>query len=92
VGADPAAGGTFALTFNEAVGNEAAIGAEIGNNAAFGASSTKATTAWSADGKTATVTLGAGETLNADMILTLASILDLAGNEATSVAYTLDIA
>jgi hypothetical protein len=92
VGANPAAGATFALTFNEAVGNEAAIGTEIGNNAAFGASSTKATTAWSADGKTATVTLGAGETLNADMILTLASILDLAGNEATSVAYTLDIA
>jgi hypothetical protein len=92
VGADPAAGGTFALTFNEAVGNQAAIGTEIGNNAAFGATATKATTAWSADGKTATVTLGAGETFNADMTLTLASILDLAGNEATSVAYTLDIA
>ena len=92
VGANPAAGATFALTFNEAVGNQAAIGTEIGNNAAFGATATKATTAWSADGKTATVTLGAGETLNADMTLTLASILDLAGNEATSVAYTLDIA
>jgi hypothetical protein len=92
VGADPAAGATFALTFNEAVGNQAAIGTEIGNNAAFGATATKATTAWSADGKTATVTLGAGETFNADMTLTLASILDLAGNEATSVAYTLDIA
>jgi hypothetical protein len=92
VGANPAAGATFALTFNEAVGNQAAIGTEIGNNAAFGATATKATTAWSADGKTATVTLGAGETFNADMTLTLASILDLAGNEATNVAYTLDIA
>ena len=92
VGADPAAGATFALTFNEAVGNQAAIGTEIGNNAAFGATATKATTAWSADGKTATVTLGAGETFNADMTLTLASILDLADNEATNVLYTLDIA
>ena len=92
VGANPAAGATFALTFNEAVGNQAAIGTEIGNNAAFGATATKATTAWSADGQTATVTLGAGETFNADMTLTLASILDLAGNEATSIIYTLDIA
>jgi hypothetical protein len=92
VGANPAAGATFALTFNEAVKNQAAIGTEIANNAAFGATSTKATTAWSADGKTATVTLGTGETLNADMTLTLASILDLAGNEATSVNYILDIA
>jgi len=92
IAANPAAGNTFALTFNEAVLNQAAIATEIGNTAAFGATATKATTAWSADGQTATVTLGVGETFNVDMTLTLASILDLAGNEATSVNYILDIA
>ena len=92
LGANPAAGDTFALTFNEAVKNTAAISTAIADNAAFGASSSKATTSWSADAKTATVTLGTGETFNADMTLTLASVLDLASNEATSVVYTLDIA
>jgi hypothetical protein len=90
--ANPAAGDTFALTFNEAVSNTSAISTVIADNAAFGASSSKATTSWSADAKTATVTLGTGETFNADMTLTLASVLDLASNEATSVVYTLDIA
>ena len=90
--ANPAAGDTFALSFNEAVKNTAAISTAIADNAAFGASSSKATTSWSADAKTATVTLGTGETFNADMTLTLASVLDLASNEATSVVYTLDIA
>jgi hypothetical protein len=90
--ANPAAGDTFALTFNEAVSNTSAISTAIADNAAFGASSSKATTSWSADAKTATVTLGTGETFNADMTLTLASVLDLASNEATSVVYTLDIA
>jgi hypothetical protein len=87
-----AAGGTFALTFNESVGNTAAITAEIGNTAALGASDTKASTVWSNSDKTATVTLGAGETFDDDMPLVLLSVLDLAGNAATSVTYTLDIA
>jgi hypothetical protein len=92
ISGNPAAGDTFALTFNEAVKNTSAISTEIAGKAVFGASLSKATTSWSADAKTATVTLGTGETFNADMTLTLASVLDLASNEATSVVYTLDIA
>ena len=39
-----------------------------------------------------TVTLGAGESLSADLDLVYSSVLDLADNKATSVTYTLDIA
>jgi hypothetical protein len=91
VGTNPAAGGTFALTFNESVGNTSGISTEIANNAIFGATATKAETVWSNSDKIATVTLGAGETLNADMNLILASVKDLAGNEATDITYILDI-
>jgi len=89
ISANPAAGDTFALGFNEAVGNTAILSGVVAGNAAFG--TTAATSVWSNSDKTMTVTLGAGETL-ADMSLVFASVLDLAGNEATSVTYTLDIA
>ena len=85
------AGDTFALTFNEAVGNISDLGNVIAENSVFGASGSKATTAWSNSNKTMTITLGAGETFDTDFSLVFASILDVAGNEATSVTYTLDI-
>ena len=85
-----AAGDAFALTFNEAVGNTAVLSGEVAANATLG--TTAATSVWSNSDKTMTVTLGAGESLNADLALVFASVLDLADNEATSVTYTLDIA
>ena len=85
------AGDTFALTFNEAVGNISDLNNVITEISDFGASGSKATTAWSNSNKTMTITLGAGENFDADYSLVFASILDLAGNEATSVTYTLDI-
>ena len=85
------AGDTFALTFNEAVGNISDLNNVITEISDFGASGSKATTAWSNSNKTLTITLGAGENFDADYSLVFASILDLAGNEATSVTYTLDI-
>jgi hypothetical protein len=84
-----AAGDAFALTFNEAVGNTAVLSGEVAANATLG--TTAATSVWSNSDKTMTVTLGAGESVNADLDLVFASVLDLAGNEATSVTYTLDI-
>ncbi|MDA9100684.1 VCBS domain-containing protein [Planktomarina sp.] len=84
-----AAGDAFALTFNEAVGNTAVLSGTVAANATLG--TTAATSVWSNSNKTMTVTLGAGESLNADLALVFASVLDLAGNEATSVTYTLDI-
>jgi hypothetical protein len=85
-----AAGDAFALTFNEAVGNTAVLSGTVAANATLG--TTAATSVWSNSDKTMTVTLGAGESLNADLALVFASVIDLAGNEATSVTYTLDIA
>jgi len=85
-----AAGDAFALTFNEAVGNTAVLSNTVATNTTLG--TTAATSVWSNSDKTMTVTLGAGESLNADLALVFASVLDLAGNEATSVTYTLDIA
>jgi len=85
------AGDTFALTFNEAVGNISDLNNVITEISDFGASGSKATTAWSNSNKIMTITLGAGENFDADYSLVFASILDLAGNEATSVTYTLDI-
>jgi hypothetical protein len=85
-----AAGDSFALTFNEAVGNTTALSGTVAANTTLG--TTAATSVWSNSDKTMTVTLGAGESLNADLALVFASVLDLAGNEATSVTYTLDIA
>jgi hypothetical protein len=85
-----AAGDTFALTFNEAVGNTTVLSNTVAANTTLG--TTAATSVWSNSDKTMTVTLGAGESLNADLALVFASVLDLAGNEATSVTYTLDIA
>jgi len=84
-----AAGDAFALTFNEAVSNTAVLSGTVAANATLG--TTAATSVWSNSDKTMTVTLGAGESLNADFELVFASVLDLAGNEATSVTYTLDI-
>jgi hypothetical protein len=85
-----AAGDSFALTFNEAVGNTTVLSGTVAANTTLG--TTAATSVWSNSDKTMTVTLGAGESLNADLALVFASVLDLAGNEATSVTYTLDIA
>ena len=84
-----AAGDAFALTFNEAVGNTADLSAKVATYSAL--NTTAAATVWSNSDKTMTVTLGAGETLSADLDLVFASVLDLAGNDATSVTYTLDI-
>ena len=85
-----AAGDSFALTFNESVGNTTVLSGTVAANTTLG--TTAAATVWSNSDKTMTVTLGAGESLNADLNLVFASVLDLAGNEATSVTYTLDIA
>ena len=84
-----AAGDSFAVEFSEAVGNTAALTKVVTDDDTYG--TTDATTAWTNSNKTMTVTLGAGETLNADIDLIFASVLDLAGNEATNITYNLDI-
>jgi hypothetical protein len=85
-----AAGDSFALTFNESVGNTTVLSGTVAANTTLG--TTAAATVWSNSDKTMTVTLGAGESLSADLDLVFASVLDLADNEATAVTYTLDIA
>ena len=85
-----AAGDSFALTFNESVGNTTVLSGTVAANTTLG--TTAAATVWSNSDKTMTVTLGAGESLSADLDLVFASVLDLADNEATAVTNTLDIA
>jgi hypothetical protein len=60
-----AAGDSFALTFNEAVGNTTVLSGTVAANTTLG--TTAATSVWSNSDKTMTVTLGAGESLNADL-------------------------
>ena len=81
-----AAGDSFAVEFSEAVGNTAVLSKVVTDNDIY-----DATTAWTNSNKTMTVTLGSNEALNADVALVFASVLDLAGNEATDITYNLDI-
>tara|TARA_B100000780_G_scaffold24571_1_gene15609 strand:+ start:113 stop:703 length:591 start_codon:yes stop_codon:yes gene_type:complete len=86
------AGDTIAVTFTEAVKNTAALTTEITGDAAYGAVGSAATTAWSSDSKTMTITLGTGETVADAHSIAFASVLDLADNENTSITFTVDIA
>ena len=81
-------GDSIALTFTEAVANTSAVSTAIA--AATDTYGSSASTAWSNSNKTATITLGSGESVANGTALTI-SVQDAAGNES-DITFTLDIA
>ncbi len=73
------AGDRLELRFSEAVGNKAALEAQLTGNARFGST---ATVQWSANDTLLTLILGEGETYDAGTAIALTGVQDLTGNSA----------
>ena len=78
--ADP--GDKLVMNFTEAIGNKSSISA-LFNTDAYGASNSRASTAWSNNDRTLTVTLGTGESFSVSDSVSLSGVEDLAGNTSS---------